>query len=225
MGTAAEPRGPCRARVGMCRVSSFLRFRVTPGRRSGFGSIRVLLQLHLPVGRALRRSSCFASAGNGSPLGSHELTSKSLSLGKPAVWCRLSATRATGSTASWPRGAEPITSPGSSGPGTRRWLPSRRSATPSSPVRSVSAWPRPGREPSTCSTACMQRQDRALRATMVGGIGPASRQSAGPGMIVIRRSLPVAGTGSRRGDLASRRPPLYAGRDRRIPDRSGSSRH
>src|SRR5690242_16359304 len=34
-GTAAEPRGSRRARVSMCRVSSFLRFRVTPGRRSG----------------------------------------------------------------------------------------------------------------------------------------------------------------------------------------------
>src|SRR5689334_1242500 len=35
MGTAAEPRGSCRARVSMCRVSSFLRFRVTTGGRSG----------------------------------------------------------------------------------------------------------------------------------------------------------------------------------------------
>ena len=40
--------------------------------------------------------------------------------------------------------------PSSSRPGTRRWPPSRPSATPSSPATSASAWPPPGPARSTC---------------------------------------------------------------------------
>ena len=60
------------------------------------------------------------------------------------AWTRSSATPATASTASSPPGAGPTTSRSSSRPGTRRWPRSRRSATPSSPAGSASAWPPPG---------------------------------------------------------------------------------
>src|SRR5205814_1962534 len=54
---------------------------------------------------------------------------------------------ATGSTASWPRGGGPRTTRSSSRPGTRRWPPSRRWDTRSSPAGSASAWPRRERAP------------------------------------------------------------------------------
>ena len=60
------------------------------------------------------------------------------------AWTPSSATRATASTASSPPGAAPRTTRGSSRRGTRRWPRSRRSATPSSPAGSASAWRPPG---------------------------------------------------------------------------------
>src|SRR5690348_8033672 len=59
MGTAAEPRGSCRARVIMCRVSSFLKFRVTPGGRSGLDPFGSCCQRRLNTGNGPRLLASF----------------------------------------------------------------------------------------------------------------------------------------------------------------------
>ena len=82
---------------------------------------------------------------------------------------RSSATPATASTGCSRPGSAPRTSRGSCRPGTRRWPPSRPSATPSSPAGSASAWRPRARAPSTCSTACTTPSSTTCRWSPIVG--------------------------------------------------------
>ena len=73
--------------------------------------------------------------------------------------------------------------------GTRRWRRSRRSATPSSPAGSGSAWRPRGRARSTCSTGCTTPSSTTCRwwrssgrptAVAMGGVVPAGGRPAQP---------------------------------------------